>query len=34
MGVYVPAVAVPDAAPTMHRLLGLTGRDPLWTSNR
>jgi hypothetical protein len=28
MGVYGPAVAVPDAAPLQDRLLGLAGRDP------
>lgn len=28
MGVYGPAVAVPDAAPLQDRLLGLSGRDP------
>lgn len=27
-GVFAPAVAVPDDAPLMQRLLGLTGRDP------
>jgi uncharacterized protein (TIGR03086 family) len=28
MGVYGPAVAVPETAPTLDRVLGLTGRDP------
>jgi uncharacterized protein (TIGR03086 family) len=30
MGAYGPAVAVPDDAPILHRILGLTGRDPNW----
>jgi uncharacterized protein (TIGR03086 family) len=29
-GLFGPAVAVPDSAPALHRLLGLTGRDPAW----
>jgi uncharacterized protein (TIGR03086 family) len=29
-GLFGPAVAVPDGAPPLHRLLGLTGRDPAW----
>ncbi|HEY0499760.1 MAG TPA: TIGR03086 family metal-binding protein [Kutzneria sp.] len=28
MGMYGPEVAVPADAPALHRLLGLTGRDP------
>ncbi|MFC5183447.1 TIGR03086 family metal-binding protein [Actinomadura harenae] len=30
MGLYGPLVAVPADAPTMDRILGLTGRDPAW----
>jgi uncharacterized protein (TIGR03086 family) len=30
MEVYGPAVAVPDDAPLLDRILGLTGRDPKW----
>jgi len=29
-GLFGPPVAVPDDAPPLHRLLGLTGRDPGW----
>jgi len=28
--IYGPVVPVPDDAPSMDRLLGLTGRDPAW----
>ncbi|RZQ62494.1 TIGR03086 family metal-binding protein [Amycolatopsis suaedae] len=31
MGVYGPEVAVAEGAPALHRLLGVTGRDPAWT---
>jgi hypothetical protein len=34
MGVYGPAVRVPDGAPLQDRLLGLAGRDPLATGTR
>jgi uncharacterized protein (TIGR03086 family) len=30
MGMYGPQVAVPADAPTLDRILGLTGRDPAW----
>ncbi len=30
MGMYGPEVAVPADAPTLDRILGLTGRDPAW----
>jgi uncharacterized protein (TIGR03086 family) len=30
MGMYGPEVAVPADAPALHRVLGLTGRDPAW----
>ncbi len=29
-GLFGPAIAIPDSAPALHRLLGLTGRDPAW----
>ena len=28
---FGPSVAVPDGASALHRLLGATGRDPLWS---
>ncbi len=28
IGVFPPAIAVPDDAPLIQRLLGITGRDP------
>lgn len=31
MGMYGPEVTVPADAPTLARILGLTGRDPAWT---
>lgn len=30
IGVFPATVPVPDDAPLLHRLLGLTGRDPAW----
>jgi hypothetical protein len=30
MGMYGPEIAVPAEAPTLDRILGLTGRDPAW----
>jgi uncharacterized protein (TIGR03086 family) len=29
-GLFGPAVEVPDDAPLLHRVIGLTGRDPNW----
>ena len=34
MGVYQDRVAVPDTAPLLDRILGLTGRHPGWTGPR
>ena len=34
MGMYGPEVAVPADAPTLDRILGLTGRDPAWGNSQ
>jgi hypothetical protein len=31
-GLFGAPVAVPDSAPLLDRLIGLTGRDPAWRS--
>jgi len=33
-GLFGAPVPVPDAAPLMERLIGLTGRDPAWRPAR
>jgi uncharacterized protein (TIGR03086 family) len=33
-GLFGPAVPVSDGSPPLHRLLGLTGRDPAWRPAR
>jgi uncharacterized protein (TIGR03086 family) len=30
-GLFGPPVAVPDGAPLLDRVIGLTGRDPAWS---
>jgi uncharacterized protein (TIGR03086 family) len=34
MGIYADAVPVPDPAPVLDRLLGVTGRDPQWATSQ
>jgi uncharacterized protein (TIGR03086 family) len=33
-GLFGPVVEVPEDAPFLDRVIGLTGRDPAWSSNR
>lgn len=33
-GLFGPAVDVPGDAPLLHRIVGMTGRDPAWTPER
>jgi len=33
-GLFGPPVPIPDDAPLLDRLLGLTGRDPAWHAGR
>jgi hypothetical protein len=33
-GLFGPPVPVPDDAPLIDRLIGLTGRDPAWRAGR